>query len=229
MRAGWARGSRSATPEARRTSSRCTARALAPVSAAGRPGTVFLPAGRSRRSVQSEDKRSAPCGSSTWKCSSPWRSPRRSSGSPGRGRNESVQDARNGKRELRDRRLEARAILGHHLVGTAHRADGRRDGGAARVLVALARLQQRLRADDAEAAYFLHEALRVGDDPMAADELRGDVALVTDGDGVGEDVTTVRLIGLVGEVLRLRADGDVVLFLSGHGPIVNSAARVVSH
>ena len=37
-------------------------------------------------------------------------------------------------------------------------------------------LQQRLLADDAEAFHFLHVLLGVGDDPVPADELGGDVA-----------------------------------------------------
>ena len=36
----------------------------------------------------------------------------------------------------------------------------------------LARLQQRLVADHAEAAHFLHLAVGVGDDPVAGDQLR---------------------------------------------------------
>src|SRR5258706_95352 len=59
---------------------------------------------------------------------------------------------------------------------------------------------------------------------MAADELRGDAARVTDGDGVGKDEARLRFVGLVGEVLHLGADGDVVLFLLRHARIVNSGA-----
>ena len=134
-----------------------------------------------------------------------------------------VQDARHGKRELGNRRLESRAVGRDHLVAAAHGADRRGDRGAARVLEALARLQQRLRADHAEAAHLLHQALRVGDDPVAADELRGNGAGVVNRDRVCEDIAVRALVGLVREVLRRRVHFDLVELLARHGGIVNSA------
>jgi hypothetical protein len=41
-------------------------------------------------------------------------------------------------------------------------------------------------ADDGEAAHLLDVAVRIGDDPVAGDQLRRDVAAVLDGDGVSE-------------------------------------------
>ena len=64
----------------------------------------------------------------------------------------------------------------------------RREAGPARVLEALAGLEHRLVADDREAAHFVDVAVRVGDDPVARDQLAGDVAAVADRDRVGERV-----------------------------------------
>ncbi|MNT43930.1 hypothetical protein D3C72_1804270 [compost metagenome] len=50
----------------------------------------------------------------------------------------------------------------------------------------LARLEQRLVADHAQAGDFLRAVVAVGDDPVARDQLRRHLAGVVDGDGVGE-------------------------------------------
>ena len=71
-------------------------------------------------------------------------------------------------------------------------------------------LQQRLLADHAQPLHFLHVVVAVGDDPVAAHELRGDRAGVGDGDRVREHVLVARRVGLLGEVGRIRRDRDVV-------------------
>ena len=55
--------------------------------------------------------------------------------------NDSVQNARNTQRELRNLRLERRAILGDQLIRSAHRSDGCLKLAAARILELLARSQ----------------------------------------------------------------------------------------
>ena len=80
-----------------------------------------------------------------------------------------MQHARHRKREHRDVRVERVTVRRDHLVRAAHRAHGRLQAGAARVLEALAGLQERLLADDAGALDFLDLMLGVGDDPVAAD------------------------------------------------------------
>src|SRR5574343_1543277 len=112
-----------------------------------------------------------------------------------------------------------RAVLGHHLVAAFHRADLRRQRRAAGVLEALARLQQRLLADDAEAAHFLYLVVGVGDDPVARNQLGRHRADVLDGDRVGEHVAVVLRVGLVRNKLRHRLDFDSVLVVVGHGII----------
>ena len=70
------------------------------------------------------------------------------------------------EREWRDRRIEADAVVGQHLVTALHSADRRFEDSATRVAESLARLQVRLLADDTLAANFLDlarsEERRVG-------------------------------------------------------------------
>ena len=128
----------------------------------------------------------------------------------------SVQRAGNRQRKRRDRNVEREAVLREHLVRAAHRADRRRDAGAARVFEALARLQHRLLAHDPLPADFLDPLLGVGDDPVPADELRGDAAGVRLRDRVGElDVTLVR-VRLFGKERDFRRDRDLVAFALRH-------------
>src|SRR3982751_2735963 len=86
-----------------------------------------------------------------------------------------MQNARNGQRERRNVGVERMAVRRNHLVRAMHRSDRCLQTGAARVLEALAGLQERLLADDARPFHLLHLMLGVGDDPVAADELRGDL------------------------------------------------------
>ena len=117
-----------------------------------------------------------------------------------------VQHARHRERELGDLRVEVRAVFRDHLVAALHGSHGRRDGCAARVFVALTGLDERLGPHDAESAHFLHLVSTVGDDPVPRDKLGGKAALITDRDGVREDEATAFLVGLRGDVLRLRRD-----------------------
>ncbi len=68
----------------------------------------------------------------------------------------------------------------------------------------LAGLEHRLVADNSEAAHFLEVAAGVADDPVARDQLAGDVAAVSDRHRVGERVVPLVAVGLLGQVARLR-------------------------
>ena len=68
----------------------------------------------------------------------------------------------------------------------------------------LAGLQDRLVADDRQAAHLLDVAAGVADDPVARDQLRGDVAAVLDRDRVGEGELALVAVRLLGQV----TDGD---------------------
>ena len=65
------------------------------------------------------------------------------------------------------------------------------------------------------AAYAAGQAAAVGH--VAAHELGGDVAVVRDADGVGEDVAVFLLVGLVGEVGGVRGHRDTVFLGVRHG------------
>jgi hypothetical protein len=58
--------------------------------------------------------------------------------------------------------------------------------------------------------------LAIGDDPVPAHELGGDVARVGDRDRVAEDEVVLGRIGLIGHVRRLRHDGDLVTLALRH-------------
>ncbi len=60
--------------------------------------------------------------------------------------------------------------------------------------------------------------LAVGDDPVAADELRRDAAGVGHRDPIGEHVLVARRIRLVRDVRRVRRDGDLVFLRVGQAP-----------
>ena len=77
-----------------------------------------------------------------------------------------MQGSIGGQGESRDRRIEAGAVLGQHLIVAAHAADGGFQDGAAGVLELLARRQLRLLAENAFAVDFLYALIAVGDDPV---------------------------------------------------------------
>ena len=124
-----------------------------------------------------------------------------------------MQGAWQRQHELGNRRLELVAVLGDTKVLAPHRTLRRGHLGAAAVLELLARLQQRLMADHAQAAHFLLAVVGVDNHPVARDQLGGDRAGVLDGDGVGEHVMVALGLGLVGQILRLDGDGE---FVGGH-------------
>src|SRR5437667_156368 len=99
-------------------------------------------------------------------------------------------------REQRNRRVEGMTVFGEHLIGPAHRPDRGFEVRATAVFEALARFEQRLLADDAEALDLEHLVVGVRDDPVAADELSGDAAGVSQHDRVSEDVLVLGRIGL---------------------------------
>ena len=81
-----------------------------------------------------------------------------------------VQKSGDGESEWCNRCIEAEARIRLHPIQALHRADRRFEHGAARILERLTRLQMRLFADHAVAVDFLHPAIGVGDDPVAAQQ-----------------------------------------------------------
>jgi len=89
------------------------------------------------------------------------------------------------------------------------------DAGPARVLEMLARLEQRLVADDGQTTHVLALAVGVGHHPVAGDQLGGDVAAVANADGVGEGVGPFGRLRLLGQVLHMRLAGELGLGHAG--------------
>ena len=128
-----------------------------------------------------------------------------------------MQHPRHGQCELGNSRFELGAVFGHHLVAALHGADRRGQGAAAGVFEAFSRFEQGLLAHHAQSPDLLFLIFRVRDDPVAADELGGDIAGIGDGDGVGEDVASFRCVGLIFQVLGFDLDPNFVFFAFGHG------------
>ena len=91
------------------------------------------------------------------------------------------------QRERRNLRVEAGAGLRDHLIRPLHDAEGRTERTPGRVLEGISRRQRRLFADDARATNFLDLTGAVGDDPMPANQLHGDIAFVGNPDGVEKE------------------------------------------
>ena len=96
------------------------------------------------------------------------------------------------EREGRNVYLEPFAVLAHHLVAAGHEAGGRRQRRAAGIGEALARLQHGLLADNAGAAHLLGAAERIGDSPIARNQLHGAIALIGDLDVIRPEIAPFR-------------------------------------
>src|ERR1043165_5491495 len=130
-----------------------------------------------------------------------------------------------GQQELGHLRVEDLGMLGDAQEAAAHRAMAGPDLGPGAVLEALARLQQRLVADDRQPVDFLRLAVGVDDGPVAADQLRGDVAAVLDGDRVAERELVALGEGLVGE----RLDGHAAVEMRMcHRRILEAASAMLA-
>src|SRR5262249_36884544 len=123
---------------------------------------------------------------------------------------ELLKDARNLEREARNACLEHLAGLGVHLVGAFHRAERRREHGAAGVAMHLAARERRLLPDHARGLHLLDVSVAIGDDPVPAAELGARGALVRDRDRVGEGEAALVGGRAIGQVRRLHRDTNSV-------------------
>ena len=105
------------------------------------------------------------------------------------------------------------AVIGDHLVAAFHGADRRLQHGATGIAEALAGLEIGLFSHHAFAAYFLHLAVGVGDDPVPREQARGYAAFIADGDGVRKNVASLFRIGLILEIAGVHVDANLVLGL----------------
>src|SRR5690606_11525506 len=129
----------------------------------------------------------------------PWRSPIAQTAM-------SVQGARNGEGERRNRRVETRTVVADHAVAAFHAADRGFKHGARGVGELVAGLDQRLLAHHAIAADLFHVAVAVGDHPVPIKQLRGATAEVADANRVGEDIAIVFGRGFLGKEARRDLD-----------------------
>src|SRR5215472_11383938 len=103
---------------------------------------------------------------------------------------------------------EAVAARRLHLIAADHDAGRGRQRSAAGILEALTRAEDRLLADNAGAANFLHPSLAVGDLPVAVAQLDRFLASVFDPDVVGPYVTVLGRRRAILEIERLHRDFD---------------------
>ena len=132
-----------------------------------------------------------------------------------------VERVGNGQRERRDARLERFAAWRHHRVAAVHGADIGLQRAEAGVFEVLAGLQHRLLADDPGALHFLGLAVRVGDDPVPADELSGVGAHVGDRDVIREDVLFLFGRAAIGQELAGHLHADAVGRCVAHSFIIS--------
>ncbi|MEY2678569.1 MAG: hypothetical protein RLZ00_1261, partial [Pseudomonadota bacterium] len=106
------------------------------------------------------------------------------------------------------------AIFGHAKVAAVHGACGGAKARAAGVFKLLARLQEGLMPDDAEALDFFVRAVGIVHIPSAGDELCCHIPHIGDGDRVSKHVQTTVWVGLLRQVLRLNFN---LKFVAWHG------------
>src|SRR5205085_1488729 len=107
-------------------------------------------------------------------------------------------------------RFERHAGSRTELITAHHRARRGLQRAAARIFEYLSRLEHRLFADDAGAAHFLNTAVRVGNVPVAREELYRFAALVLDRHPIGPHVAALRRIGLILEIGRFHGNANAV-------------------
>src|SRR5262249_13121687 len=100
----------------------------------------------------------------------------------------------------------ARAVA--HEIRAVHRADRGAQRAETGVLEGLAGREQRLLADHARPLHPLRVAVRVGDDPLTADQLRRLRADVRDANAVGEEVIVLARLAALFHVHALYFDAD---------------------
>ena len=102
------------------------------------------------------------------------------------------------------------AVLGHAKIAAVHGARGCAQAGAAGVLKHLAGLQQGLVAHHAQAFDLLMQALGVIDVPSAGNQLRANVAGISNQHGIGEGIKAIFRRRLLGQVVRCHFDAELV-------------------
>src|SRR4051794_35917902 len=125
-------------------------------------------------------------------------------------RDPSVDNARNSESERLDFRAERFAIRQLHRVAALHRSHRRPQRAEAGVFETLPGREHRRLADHARSLHPLHIAIRVSDDPFAADELHRLSSVIRNYDVIGkEKVAFLRIAPLLDiRALDLNADSS---------------------
>ncbi len=119
--------------------------------------------------------------------------------------------------ERGDLDFEGIAIGAHHLIRSAHRAGGSFERAPRRIFERFAGREHGLFADYAQALHFVDVLQRVGDGPVAADQLDGFLALIRDTNGVFEYPLIQLGARVLGRVAREDFHADAVGDCFRHG------------
>jgi hypothetical protein len=113
-------------------------------------------------------------------------------------------------RQRKRRNLDVKLFVAlvDHLIGSVHRAEGHRQRAAGGVLKALTWCQDGLVPDDARTSDLLHFSNRIGDHPMAADQLYGVRTFVRDRNSVEKEPLALIGTGAAGIISGFDADPD---------------------
>src|SRR6202008_739408 len=113
------------------------------------------------------------------------------------------------QREEWDLHIEAFAGRALHMITAGHETGGRLQRHAAGILVAFARRNHGLNADDAGALDLAHAAARIGDVPVACQQLHGLLAPIFDDDVISPEIAVFLRLGLIVQEARRHGDADV--------------------
>ena len=127
-----------------------------------------------------------------------------------------VQNTRHRKRKWRNNRLKLRTINSHNLIRAVHAACGSIKQRTAGIFKLLIGLQQRLRANNTESFYLIYMAIIIGNNPMAANELRSDSTHISNDNRVRKGIALVVHTGLIRQISGLHTDRKRVLLLTFH-------------
>jgi len=108
-----------------------------------------------------------------------------------------IEAARYSKREGWNFGVEFVAVCGAHLIAALHAADRRIEYAEALISVFVAGLNNRLLADDPFAFNLLHPTIGIVDNPVAAKQLRSNLAFIVNVDVVDEYEAILGRIGVL--------------------------------
>lgn len=112
--------------------------------------------------------------------------------------------------------MKTLALGGFHLVFAEHNARAGTQGCATGVAKRFARFQYRLLANHPLAVHFLRQAVRVGNFPMAIEQLNGFTARIFKLNSVGPNEVVLVGLGMLIEELRRGRNLDRMRYFAEH-------------